>query len=139
MRTTLRITKKNFQDEGLRHELILTKRQNIKIRSFCFLGALLGKFAAWLMKVAVPLVIKFLAALATMASASAIDGASQREMYSAGVVKARNGIALAISNEDINDIIRILKPLENSGVLIDGVNEALKHKIKNKVDFLVCF
>ena len=91
------------------------------------------------MKVAVPLVIKFLAALATMASASAIDGASQREMYSAGVVKARNGIALAISNEDMNDIIRILKPLENSGVLIDGVNEALKHKIKNKVDFLVCF
>ena len=137
MRTTLRITKKNFQDEGLRHELILTKRQNIKIRNvFVFL---LGKFAAWLMKVAVPLVIKFLAALATMASASAIDGASQREMYSAGVVKARNGIALAISNEDMNDIIRILKPLENSGVLIDGVNEALKHKIKNKVDFLVCF
>ena len=74
-----------------------------------------------------------------MASASAIDGASQREMYSASVVKARNGIALAISNEDMNDIIRILKPLENSGVLIDGVNEALKHKIKNKVDFLVCF
>ena len=91
------------------------------------------------MKVAVPLVIKFLAALATMASASAIDSASQREMCSAGVVKARNGIALAISNEDMNDIIRILKPLENSGVLIDGVNEALKHKIKNKVDFLVCF
>ena len=57
------------------------------------------------MKVAVPLVISFLAALATMASASAIDGASQREMCSAGVVKARNGIALAISNEDMNDII----------------------------------
>ena len=74
------------------------------------------------MKVAVPLVISFLAALATMASASAIDGASQREMWSAGVVKARNGIALAISNEDMNDIIWILKPLATSGVM-----ELMKH------------
>ena len=31
--TTLRITKKNFQDEELPHELFLTTRQKIKIRN----------------------------------------------------------------------------------------------------------
>ena len=31
--TTIRITKKNFQDEELRHELFLTTRQNTKIRN----------------------------------------------------------------------------------------------------------
>ena len=30
--TTLRITKKNFQDEELPHELLLTTRQKTKIR-----------------------------------------------------------------------------------------------------------
>ena len=30
----------------------------------------------------------------------------------------------------MNDIIRIIKSLENSGVLIDGVTEAVKYEIK---------
>ena len=30
----------------------------------------------------------------------------------------------------MNDIIRIIKSLEDSGVLIDGVTETVKHKIK---------
>ena len=40
-------------------------------------------------------------------------------------------------NEDINDIIKIIKLLENSGVLIDGVIETVKHQIKNKEEDLV--
>ena len=32
----------------------------------------------------------------------------------------------------MNDIIRIIKSLENSGVLLDGVNEAVKHEIKQQ-------
>ena len=32
----------------------------------------------------------------------------------------------------MNDIIKILKSLEDSGVLIDGVTETVKHEIKNK-------
>ena len=44
---------------------------------------------------------------------------------------------LFISNEDMNDIIKIITSLEDSGVLIDGVTETVKHDIKNKrVDFL---
>ena len=42
-----------------------------------------------------------------------------------------------ISNEDMNDIIKIIKSLEDLGVLIDGVTETAKHEIKNKkADFL---
>ena len=37
----------------------------------------------------------------------------------------------------IFDVIRIIKSLEDSGVLINGVIETVNHEIKNKkVDFL---
>ena len=37
----------------------------------------------------------------------------------------------------MDDIMKIIKSLEDSGVLIDGVTENVKHKIKNKrADFL---
>ena len=41
------------------------------------------------------------------------------------VTKEIIGIDLVSSNEDVNDIIRIIKSLENSGVLIDGVSQAV--------------
>ena len=59
--------------------------------------------------------------LATLASATAIDGANQRKMYGRGVGKAGKRITLVISNEDMADITRVTKSLENSGVLVDGV------------------
>ena len=37
-----------------------------------------------------------------------------------------------ISNENMSDIIKIIKSLEDSGVLIDGVTETVKHEIKKK-------
>ena len=57
-----------------------------------FLGALLGKFAGPLMRVAVPLAKNVLVALATITSASAIDSAIQRKFHGRGVVKAGKGI-----------------------------------------------
>ena len=56
-----------------------------------------------------------------MASASAIDSAIQRKLRGEGVIRARRGIYLVISNEDMDDIIRIIKSLEYFDVLIDGV------------------
>ena len=44
----------------------------------------------------------------------------------AGVVRAGQEITLVIMNEDMDDIIRIIKSLENSEVLIDGVSETCK-------------
>ena len=41
---------------------------------------------------------------------------------------------LVISIEDISDIIRIIKSLENSTVLIDEFIETVKHESKNQED-----
>ena len=69
-----------------------------------------------------------------MALASEIDSAIQREMHGRGVLRAAKEITLVISNKDMDDIIRIIKALENSGVLIYRVSETVKHETKRKED-----
>ena len=61
-----------------------------------------------------------------MALISAIDGATQRNIRGKCIVRAEKGINLVISNEDINGIIKIIKSLKNSCVLIDGFYETVK-------------
>ena len=40
----------------------------------------------------------------------------------------------------MNDIIKIVKSLENSGVILKGVSEKSNMKLKNKEEhFLVCY
>ena len=46
-------------------------------------------------------------------------------------VIAEKGWALFISNEDTNDI-KVIKSLEDSGVLIDGVTKTAKHEIRKQ-------
>ena len=48
------------------------------------------------------------------------------------VATAVKGFTLFISNEDVNDIIKIIKWLEDSGLLIDGVTKTVKGEIKKK-------
>ena len=45
-------------------------------------------------------------------------------------MRAGKRFCLFILMEDMNDIIKIIKPLEDSGVLIDGVTETVKHVLK---------
>ena len=46
-------------------------------------------------------------------------------------------ITLVISNEEINDIMKIVKSLEESGLLIKAVSETIKNKVKGqKAGFL---
>ena len=67
-----------------------------------------------------------------------IDGAIQRKVCGigvivasrAGVIRAGKGTCLVILNEGVE--IRIIKSLENSGVLIGGVSEIVKHEIKKQ-------
>ena len=48
--------------------------------------------------------------------------------------------ALIISNEEMNDIMKIVKSLEESGLLIKVIVKQLKMKQKNKKeDFSVCY
>ena len=99
---TLRLGIKNFNKDELPHELLLTIRQNTKLRNAInnnlatdiklskaqikkliqsggFLGKLLSKLAGPLMKVALPLAKNVLAPLGLTSAMSAIDGSIQRK------------------------------------------------------------
>ena len=47
-------------------------------------------------------------------------------------MRAGKGFVLFITNEDMNAIIKIIKSLEDSGVLVDEVTETVKHQIKKQ-------
>ena len=121
---TLRLGIRNFNKDEHPHELLLTTRQNTKLRNALnnnsatdiklsktqiksggFLGKLLNKLAGPLMKVAMPLAKNVLAPLGLTAAMSAIDGGIQKKMYGSGV-------KLIIEQEDMNDIMKIIKALE---------------------------
>ena len=64
----------------------------------------------------------------------------ERKISGKGAVRAGKGFPLFIQNEDMNDIIKIVKLLGDSGILIDGITETVKHEMKSKkVNFLVLY
>ena len=61
----------------------------------------------------------------------------ERKICEKGAVRTGKGLTLFISNENIHYIIEIIKSLEDSGILIDGVTETVKHETKkNKIVYL---
>ena len=154
--TTLRMSLKMFKGNDLPHELLLTTRQKGKLRnafnnnmssdlkpskaqiskiiqSGGFLGSLLSKLAGPLMKVAIPLAKDVLAPLGITAAASAIDAGIQKKIHGSGTT------TLIISNEEMNDIMKIVQALEDSNILLKGVTKTIKNETKKqKGGFLVC-
>ena len=55
---------------------------------------------------------------------SAADAAIQNKIYGSGTT------ALIISNEEMKDIMKIVKSLEESGLLIKGTSEKIKNETK---------
>ena len=53
----------------------------------------------------------------------------ERKINGKGAVRAGKGFTLFILDEGMNDIIKIIKSLGYSGVLIKGVSETVKHKL----------
>ena len=96
-----------------------------------------GSFASWLANsgknaltnVAIPLATDNLSGLVRNLNSSAIDK-FDRKISGIGGVRAGKAFILFISNEDMNDIIKIIKSLEDSCGLIDGVTETVKEEIK---------
>ena len=113
-------------------DIKLSKAQISKIiQSGGVLGSLLSKLAGPLMKVVVPVAKNLLAPLGISAAASEIDGAIQKKMHGSGTT------TLIISNEEINDITKIVQTLEDSNTLLEGVTETIKNETKEqKGDFL---
>ena len=86
---------------------------------------MLCKFAGPLVEVTVPLAKNILALLANIASAFVIEGVTQTKMRVTGALRAGKEITLFIPNENIDEVIRIIK--SSAGVLIDEVSEIVKH------------
>ena len=108
-------------------DIELSKTQLSKmIQSGGFLGNLLSKLAGALMKVAMPLAKNVLAPLVLTAAMSAIDGSIKKKMLGSGTT------TLIISNDEMDDILKIVKSLANSGVLLKGVSETIQHEAKEQ-------
>ena len=56
----------------------------------------------------------------------------ERKINGKGAERAGKGFTLFILNENMNDIIKIIKLVEVLGVLIDGVTETVNYEIKKK-------
>ena len=54
----------------------------------------------------------------------------ERKIVGNGAARAGKGFASFNLNKDMNDIIEIVKSLDDSGVLIDEITETVKHEIK---------
>ena len=89
-------------------DIKLSKTQIKKIiQSGGFLGSLLGKTAGLLIKVAMPSARNVLAPLGLTAAVFAIDGGIQKKIHGSVTTK------LIIVNEDMDDIVKIIKALEH--------------------------
>ena len=108
-------------------DLTLSKAQISKIiQSGGFLGSLLSKLAGPLMKVAIPLAKNVLAPLGITAAASAIDAGIQKKIHGSGTT------TLIISNEEINDIMKIVQVFEGSNILLKEVTKTIKNETKEQ-------
>ena len=144
---TLRLGIRNFNKNEILHELLFTTRQNTKLRNAInnnsatdvklskaqikkiiqsggFLGKLLRKLVGPLMKVALPLAKNVLAPSGLTAAMSAIDGSIQKKTHGSEV-------KLIIEQEDMNDL-KTIEALENSGILLKGVNKTIKNETKEQ-------
>ena len=98
-------------------------------------GGFLGRFLGLLLKTGLPFIGNALKPLAksiliplgSTAAAAATDAAIHKKMFGLGTTTS------IISNEEMNDIMKIIKSLEESGLLIKGISETIKK------DFSVCY
>ena len=112
----------------------LSKTQLSKmIQSGGFLGRLLGpllKPGLPLMKSVIkPLAKSILIPLGLAAAASAADARIHKKILGSGY---NNNTTLIISNDEMDDILKIIKSLEDSGVLLKGVSETIQHEAKEQ-------
>ena len=136
------------------HELLLTDRQVSSIRKvfannssadinfsktqlskMIQSGGFLGKLLGPLLKTGLPLIKNILPPLAKSvliplgltAAASAADVGIHKKVLGSG-----GHTTLIISNNEIEDLIKMVKSLEDSGLLLKGVTESVQNEVKEQ-------
>ena len=113
-------------------DIKLSKTQLSKmIQSGGFLGKLLGP----LLKTGLPLMKSVIKPLAkriliplVLTAASAADAGIHKKILGSG----HNNTTLIISNDEMGDILKIVKSLEDSGMLLKGVSETIQLEAKEQ-------
>ena len=135
------------------HELLLTDRQISSIRKafsnnssvdikfsktqlskMIQSGGFLGKLLGTLLKTGLPLIKNVITPLAKSVliplelteAAWAADAGINKKILGSG------NTTLTISNKDIEDLIKTVKSLENSGLLLKGVTELVQNELKEQ-------
>ena len=135
------------------HELLLTNRQVANIRKafanhssidiklsktqlsktqlskMIQSGGFLGKFLGPLLKTGLSLMKSVIIPLGLTAAASAADAGIHKKILGSGY---NNNTILIISNDEMDDILKIVKSLENSGLLLKGVSKTIQHEAKGQ-------
>ena len=146
----------NSDDEtNFPHKLLLTNRQvanlrksfannlsvNIKLSKtqlskIVQSGGFLGKFVGPLLKAGLPLMKNLIKPLGLTGTASAADAGIHKTILASGSYDPRaidSGTAtLTISNDEMEDIMKIVKSLEDSGLVLKGVSETIQNKAKKQ-------
>ena len=134
------------------HKLLLTNRQVVNLRqafanhssaniklskthlsNMIQIGGSLGRLLGPLLKTALPLIKTVIKPLAKSvlipvgltAAASAADAGIHKKILRSG-----NTTTLIILNDEINDIIKIVKSLGDSGLWLKGVTETVQNEVK---------
>ena len=155
LRLSLNMIGNSDNEANFSHKLLLTNRQVANIRKafanrtstdIKFSKAQLTRmqrggflrFLAPLLKPGLPLlksVIKPLGLLGLTAVASVTDVAINKTVLGSG-----SHTTLIIFNDDMQDLLKIVKSLEGSGLLLDGILKQQNMKLKSKkVAFLVFY
>ena len=106
-------------------DIKLSKAQLTKMQKGGFL-----KFLMPLLKSGLPLlksVVKPLGMLGLTTAASATDAAINKKQLG-----SRGHATLIISNDDMQDLLKTVKSLEDSGILLHGITETVKDEVKEQ-------
>ena len=144
----------SYDKANVPHELLLTDRQVSSIRKtfsnnssvdikfsktqlskMIQSGGFFGKLLGSLLKAGLPLIKNVITPLAKgvliplglTAEASAADAGIHKKILGSG-----SHTTLIISNKDMDDLITIVKSLEDSGLLLKGVTESVQNEVKEQ-------
>ena len=106
-------------------DIKLSKAQLTKIQKGGFLKFLIPLLKSGLLLL--KFVVKPLGMLGLTAAASTTDAAINKKNLGSG-----GHTTLIISNDDMKDFLKIVKSLEDSGILLDGITETVKNEVKEQ-------
>ena len=123
---------RNAFENNVSTDIKLSKTQIFKMIQYgVFIGPLLSKLAGSLMKVVAPLGKNISAPVEITGVASSTDAKIQKKIHGPGTT------TLTISNEERNDIMKIVQAFEDSNVLLKGITKAIENETtEQKGEFL---